>query len=131
MATDAGKHCHAGVPLHLVIESRWAQERLQAALSSVLVASLTPGEDAPCMRPHAVPAIMSALARSAATLTVLHALCLPDTDRLGLAAFRQLQTLTLCETGHSSKMLRASELPDSLRELTLAAPDGYRAATIS
>ena len=125
-APIAGYFQPAGVPLHVVFRTQLPPERLQAALSSVPVASVRLPESAAPLPPHAVSAVMSALARSAATLTALRGLPLPDGPAFDqLAAFLQLRVVTLRVTSDSPEVLQASQLPPSLERMTIQAPQGY------
>ena len=75
--------------------------------------------------PALPPRIVTALTRSASTLTALHDLPLvepweeADDTGPGLAALTQLRALTLRLTWEGFAELRAEDLPPSLEELTL------------
>jgi len=111
----------------VVSRPQLAQERLHEALSSVFIASARLPDSVTCLPPHAMSAVVSALARSAATLTALHGLPMPDGPAYDqLAAFTQLRVVTLRVTSDSPDVLRAGQLPPSLEQLTLQAPaQGY------
>ena len=112
----------------MVCRSQPAPERLHSALSCVPVASVKLPDSVARLPPHAVSAVLSALAaRSAATLTVLHGLPLspdaPATFADQLAAFTRLRVVTLRVTSDSAEVLRADRLPRSLEQMTLQAPE--------
>jgi len=102
-------------------------EQLQAALSRILIASMRLPESAARLPPHAMSAVMAALARSATTLTALHGLAMPHGPGYDqLAACSQLRVLTLRVTSDPPDVLRAGQLPPSLQQMTLQAPaQGY------
>ena len=99
-------------------------QQLRAALTSVPLASVTLHDSILTLHPRTVSMLVSALAGSAVTLTALHGLPLGaaqrDRPHAGLAAFTQLRALTLYQTEAFPKPLRATHLPASLEELTVA-----------
>ena len=114
---------HAGVPLHLEVRSVPELERLQEALPGMLVASVRL-LDVPALPAKTAAALVSALAGSAATLHAVHGLPLQYSQDIGLAALTQLRAVTLDQAGKSPVLLRATQLPASLEELTLRAVRG-------
>jgi len=74
--------------------------------------------------PETLSPIVAAMARSAPTLTAIHGLPLPEGPGCQLGAFTQLQVMTLATKHKSPEVLRASQLPPSLEDLTLLAPEG-------
>ena len=101
------------IPLQL------APEKLQPALSSVRVASVTFHDSLSMLPPAAKPAVMSVLAASASTLTALHGIPLRGDQGFGLTAFTQLRALTLQQWRDPPDVLRATDLPPTVRDLTL------------
>ena len=124
----------AGVPLHAVFQSELTLEQLQAALSSMSVASVTLHSSLLMLLPASSSVAVAALARSASTLTALHGLPLPklpDSHGLQLTAFAQLRALTLGHSVDSVRVLRATHFPPSLLEFTVsvhAPPNDYLAS---
>ncbi len=117
--------CRAGVPLRVVFTTQLSLQRLLAALLSIPVASVTLHDSLGALHSRTVSKVMSALATSSATLTALHGLALSVAQRdrrpqPGLAAFTRLRALTLHQTEERPEALRATHLPASLEELTLA-----------
>ena len=113
------------MPLHLAFRSEPSPERLQAALASVRVASVQLYHSLLGTQPEpSASMVTSALAGSASVLTAQDGLPLHDGQELGLAAFTQLRALTLRETSAPPEVLRATDLPTSLEELTLAGSGG-------
>ena len=98
-----------------------AAKPLQKALSRVCVASLRLHYGISQPRPAWTAKVMSELGRSASTLTAVHGLPLRTRHELGLPVFTQLRALTLHATGNPPDILRASDLPLSLRDITLDA----------
>ena len=106
-------------------------EQLLATLSSTCFASVrmhhSYRDDQWPLLPALPPMIVTALARSASTLTALHDLPLvkpwvappPDGPGLGLAALTRLRALTLRQTWEDFAELRAGDLPPSLEDLKL------------
>ena len=112
------------MPLHMTITEDLKLKRLRTTLSGACFASVEL-YDSQKVRPppRKTPSlVVAALARSVATLTALHGLPLvkPHNDPdLGLAAFTRLRDLILHQTWDSPALLRATQLPTSLQELTL------------
>ncbi len=124
LATNTGvTPARVGVPLHAVFRSQLTLEQLQAALSSVPVASVVLHSSLLTLLPASSSVAVPALAHSALTLTALHGLPLPelpDSHGLQLAAFSQLRALTLHHKRDSVRVLRATHLPPSLLEITVS-----------
>ncbi len=111
--------CHAGVPLHLVYRKKATVKALRTALNSARVASVQLQRGLSLTQPTGTTALMAALRRSASTLTALDGMPMRTGHELGLAAFTQLHSLTLRMTRWAPGFLRATDLPVSLRELTI------------
>lgn len=100
-------------------------ERLRVALSSVCYSSVDLHDSLMHEQPPpaALPSlVVSALARSARTLTALHGLPWvepADHPEAGLAAFICLLALTVIQTGDDLPVLRATHLPRSLEDVKL------------
>ncbi len=121
----------ADAPLNKHFNEKLRPKQLLATLSSTCFASVRLYYSYPDQQwlppPALPPMIVTALARSASTLTALHHLPLvepwvepsPDDTGLGLAALTQLRALTLRQTWEDLTQLRADDLPPSLEDLTL------------
>ena len=110
--------------LNVVFTSQRTAEQLRAALSSVRIASVRLHDSLSELPPAATAAVMSALTGSASAVTALHGIPLRGRQRLGLTAFTQLRALTLRrrdppDPRDPRHILRATELPSSVRDLTL------------
>ena len=113
------------MPLHAAFQSQLATEQLHAALASIGVVHM---DNSIMQLPRQLlQPIMSALARLAsASLTALRGIPLQDSQGLDLTAFMQLRAVTLLKTWDSPAALRATQLPASLEDLQIDAPQGYK-----
>jgi len=117
-------HWHTGVPLHLDIRTRQALEELPPdqllkALSRGCIASVELHDSILRAPREMQSSVLSALTRSASTLTVLHSLRLEiaNSQEAPLAAFTALRDLTLRHWQETGGILRAADLPSSLEEI--------------
>ena len=117
----------------MALPTNLSQSQLRAALSSVAAASVRLQYGRRVPPPMSQSRLLPALAGSAPTLAALHGLRLavdsmPPGLPPGLPAFTRLRALTLCQTRQRRALLRATQLPPSLEDLTLAltVPDVQR-----
>ncbi len=117
-------HWHAGVPLHLDVRTRQALEELPPdqllkALSRGCIASVELHDSILRAPRDMQSSVVSALARSASTLTTVHGLRLDiaNSQEAPLAAFTALRDLTLRHWQDTGGILRAADLPSSLEEI--------------
>ena len=133
------RRCLTGVPVHLVLATQLAPERLRAAPPSVHLAGVTLRSSvASSTQPAQPPAgLVPALAGWAPTLTAVHGLPLMellDGPQPGLAGFSRLRSLALLQMRDDIESdaelewempppLPAALLPPSLEELALSYGD--------